>query len=156
MLGRFPIRRRLQLVIILTAGMALALACGTFLVLEWRTSLSAERQALVSSGRISADASTAALAFLNPADAQRVHLILGLQGAEWIDSASGVKRSPMGVHLRRNVPAKDAGRRSPTSPGADWSPSRIAGEGERQWRVHGVLVPPGLSSRRSTSARQPS
>jgi hypothetical protein len=93
---------------------------------------------------------------VDPADAQRAHLILGLQGPEWIDSASGVKRSPMGVHLRRNVPAKDAGRQSPTSPGADRSQSRIADEGDRQWRVHGVLVPLGPSSRRSTSERQPS
>ncbi len=72
MLPGNSIHRRLQRVIVLTTGLSLGLACAVFLFLEWRNSLAAERQAALSTARITADASTAMLAFDSREDAKKL------------------------------------------------------------------------------------
>jgi PAS domain S-box-containing protein len=62
----------LQTVIVLTTGVALALACAIFILFEWRNSLETEKQLVLSVGRITADASSATLAFTSAAEARKV------------------------------------------------------------------------------------
>src|SRR5437868_107557 len=68
---RKSIRRRFQRVIILTTAAVLALACAVFILLEWRGSLKAERSSALSTARITADATSAMLAFKNRTEAER-------------------------------------------------------------------------------------
>ncbi len=72
MLGRHSIGRRLQMMIVLATGVALTLACAFFIVVEWRLSLSAAKQLTLSTGRITADASSAMLAFGSQAEAEKL------------------------------------------------------------------------------------
>lgn len=68
----FPIRRKLRFVILLTSGVVLLLTCAVFIVYEMISFRRAMREDLLTVARIAAENSTAALAFGNQSDAQKV------------------------------------------------------------------------------------
>src|SRR4051812_32872601 len=70
--SRDSIKHRMQRVIILTTATVLAITCSVFIFFEWRNSLLAERAAALSTARITASASSAILAFGNPAEAEKL------------------------------------------------------------------------------------
>src|SRR5688572_29233766 len=72
MLQDLPIGRRLNTIILLTTGAALALTCAAFFTYELLTYRQATIRNLTVLGEVVADNSTAALAFSNPEDAQEV------------------------------------------------------------------------------------
>lgn len=76
---RHSLRRRLQRLIVSTTAAALGLACAVFIILEWRSSIAAEQRAVLAMARITADASSAMLAFDSRAEAER---LLGAFAAE--------------------------------------------------------------------------
>ena len=67
-----PIRRKLMAIILMTSGAVLLLTCGAFIVSEWITFRHGLVQSLATLARITADNSSAALAFRNMEDAQAV------------------------------------------------------------------------------------
>jgi len=60
-----PIRRKLMAIILMTSGAVLLLTCGAFIVSEWITFRHGLVQSLATLARITADNSSAALAFRN-------------------------------------------------------------------------------------------
>lgn len=66
------IHKRLQRVITVTTGLSLVLACVVFVYLEWQNSIEQEKHTALSAARITADASSAMLAFNSPEEAKKL------------------------------------------------------------------------------------
>src|ERR1051326_5734888 len=74
-----PIRRQVMAVILLTSGAVLLLTCAAFIVSEWVTFRQGLVQNLSTLARITADNSSAALAFENESDAEGVLAALRIE-----------------------------------------------------------------------------
>lgn len=94
MVARDSIRHRIQRLTVLTTGVALAIACLVFTLLQWRNSLDMERLATLSTGRIAADASSAMLAFGSKDEAQKLldafHTEVDVRSAALYDGSGGL------------------------------------------------------------------
>ena len=72
MLTRNSIRQRLQRLVLATTALTLGTACILFVLFEWRTSLASEERAARTTARITADASSAMLAFDSRTEAEEL------------------------------------------------------------------------------------
>lgn len=66
------IRQRLQRLVVATTALTLGTACIVFVIFEWRSSLAGEERAARSIARITADASSAMLAFSTRPEAEKL------------------------------------------------------------------------------------
>jgi PAS domain S-box-containing protein len=70
--SRLPVQRKLGYAMMLTATVALLLACGVFLIVEYRSYRQEIEQTIATLARLTADNSTAAVAFADRAGARQI------------------------------------------------------------------------------------
>jgi signal transduction histidine kinase len=134
MLRNQPIKRKLMTVILLTSGVVLLLACGTFLAYELLTFRQAMVRNLSTLAQVIAANSTAALAFDNRTDATEV---LSALSAEQHIVAAGLYDDTGTLFARY----------PDTVPDGAW-PARIERDGYQFARAHFILQEPVVTANR--------